>query len=134
MSRVTTSSVADTDCQRSEAIRVRLEYEGEGLEPYLPLEGAMSGHVSEPGDGSTWAVVQLDKPLEYQYQIGQPYQFRLVRAATLFIRARHVGYEAGRSMEASVHVLIPLQDNALSSGQLDLKAVHHAAWAMCKRI
>ena len=126
--------MVNTDCQGLEASRVRLEYEGEGLESYLPLEGTITAHVSGSVGGSTWAVVQLDKPLEYQFQIGQPYQFRLVRVTSLFIQARLVGYEAGRSMEASVHVLIPLQDNPLSSGQLDLKAVHHAAWAMCKRI
>ena len=109
----------ESECCRQEGIRIRLEYEGEGLKSYLPIDGSITAEITGPGD-LTWAVVQLDKPMEYQLQVGQPYQYRLVRAATLFIRARHVGLETGRSMEASVHVLIPLREEVLSKREFDL--------------
>ncbi len=118
----------------SEGTRIRLEYEGEGLEGYLPVEGAITGYLSGPGADGPWAVVTLDNPLEYQHHLGQPYQYRLVRASRLLIRARLVGHEAGRSPDASVHVLIPLAEEALGKDTFNLNLVYHAAWARCKRI
>jgi hypothetical protein len=128
------STTAQTARNSLVGMRVRLEYQGEGLEPYLPLEGTITALLPDRGSNSPWAVVHLDKPLEYQYKLAQPYVYRLVRSAALLIRARLVGFEAGWSPEASVHVMIPLSENALSSGEPDWKALHHAAWANCRRI
>jgi len=69
-------------------MRVRIDYsdQNEAFAPLLPVAGELERLIPSP-DKRKWWIVKLDKPLEYQRKIGEPFRYQLVRAEFLVVAA-----------------------------------------------
>jgi len=114
------------------SMRVRIDYsdQNEAFAPLLPVAGELERLIPSP-DKRKWWIVKLDKPLEYQRKIGEPFRYQLVRAEFLVVGSRWQGYEIGESEPTSVHILVPLGAPSAPAAELDPSQYDHVAWGMC---
>ena len=115
--------------------RVRVEYadQNEDFARCLPGTGYLARPLVADNDPRTWWVVMLDRPLEYQFKIGEPFQYRLITTSELVIGARVRGEEIGQAEAASIHILLPLSPAATIGDRLLNADLYPVAWGICRK-
>lgn len=113
-------------------MRVRIEYldQNEQFTSCLPVSGHVGRELADEG-GHRWWVVTLDEPLEYQREIGDTREYQLVTTSQLAVGSRWQGLEIGGPEPTSVHILVPLEPDAVGQTVLQPDAFDHVAWGMC---
>jgi hypothetical protein len=111
-------------------MRLRIEYfdQNASFERCLPVTGQGMRVLKSVSDARSWWVVQLDKPLEYQLRVGEPYQYRLLRVRDIVIGTRLEGQQVGEASPAHVHIYLPLSEGATDGPDMNASLFYHAAW------
>jgi len=111
--------------------RLRVEYEGEGLESYLPRSGQVMAQLSDASGNGDWLLLALDEPMNYQLKVGEPYQFRALEIGHFLLRSRVVGQPLGQAQPTSAFVLLVEESRMPITTPFDEKQYPFVAWASC---
>jgi hypothetical protein len=115
--------------------RVTIEYadQNESFAPMLPVSGRLLRPLFAANDSRPWWIVVLDRSIEYQLKVGEPYQFRLVQSGELIIGTREQKRAIGDREPTAVHILLPLSADSTKGSDLRVPEFYKVAWGVCRR-
>jgi len=113
--------------------RVRIEYfdHNEEFSRLLPRSGEVVDTRMDVYGNNDWLLVRLDAPLEYQMKVGDPFQFRLVRADHFLVRSRWAKVPIRLGEEPSVFILLVETSESSIPDRFDPASYIQAAWGTC---
>ena len=114
--------------------QVRLDYDdqNESFASYLPVEGTVTRRCKASTGPTDWYLVALERPIDYQHQIGPHYQFKRLMIPQVLIRSRWANEPLGPDSDASVFLVLVSDDQDIPQGPLDIEAYMHVCWARCR--
>jgi len=116
-------------------VHVTIEYadQNESFAASLPVTGRLSRPLFAADDPRPWWIVVLDRTIEYQLKVGEPYQFRLIQSGELVIGTREQNRAIGAHEPTAVYILLPLRADATKGSDLRVSEFYRAAWGVCRR-
>jgi len=116
----------------SKQLLVEYSDQNESFAEFLPRAGQLIGDFSDTTGNSSWHLLELNQPFDYQIKVGDPYQFRGTTVTHFLIRCRWQGYAIGGPEPVSVFVLLVESGSVPTRGPVDVEQYVHAAWGMCR--
>jgi len=112
--------------------RVRIEYhdQNDSFAKLLPIEGTVSRRCSTMNGIDDWYLVDLDRPIAYQEQIGAHFQFRLTNAARVLIRSRWQDVPIALGAAPSVFLRLVPEGRAVSLDSIDVESYPFVCWCI----
>jgi hypothetical protein len=113
--------------------RVRIEYadQNESFRTLLPRCGSVVRVLREISDGRFWTLISLDDSFEWQYKIGEPFKFRLLKVDHFLVAPRWVGAVIGGSEPAPVFINLVEEGRVPSGESINIRDYVGIAWGVC---
>lgn len=115
-------------------VRVRIDYDdqNESFATRLPALGTVTARCTSTTGPDDWYLVELEKPLDYQHQIGPHFQFKRLDISRVLVRSRWLGEPLSPTTSSSVFLLLVSDDQAVDPKYLNVDDYIFICWARCR--
>jgi hypothetical protein len=116
------------------AVRYQIEYadHNESFAAFLPRNNTVASMHWSSKEVGPWVLLALDAPFDYQFKIGEPYQYRRAIIDAFLIRSRWEGSNVGDLDGVSVSILLVEKGMRPIKHNIDVDDYVHIAWGTCR--